>query len=79
MEAVKHMYHNQSRLLYASKVSREIDVTYAHLVTILNQLEEKGIIKYYTKDKRRKLIELTNKGKQLYELILKFESLGITL
>ncbi|MDY6768759.1 MAG: winged helix DNA-binding protein [Candidatus Nanohaloarchaea archaeon] len=49
---------------YASVLSKEADCTYSHTVKILDQFEERGLIEF-TKEGRKKLIELTDRGDQI--------------
>lgn len=49
--------------VYGSVISKKIDTTYAHTVKILGELESKGFIKS-EKDGRKKVLELTKKGKK---------------
>ncbi len=49
---------------YASVLSKEADCTYSHTVKILDQFEEKGLIEF-TKEGRKKLIELTDRGEEI--------------
>lgn len=49
---------------YASVLSKEADCTYSHTVKILDQFEAHGLIEF-TKDGRKKLIELTPDGQEL--------------
>lgn len=49
---------------YASVLSKEADCTYSHTVKILDQFEEHDLIEF-TKEGRKKLIELTDRGEEL--------------
>ncbi|MDY6761513.1 MAG: winged helix DNA-binding protein [Candidatus Nanohaloarchaea archaeon] len=49
---------------YASVLSKEADCTYSHTVKILDQFEERGLIEF-TKEGRKKLIELTDRGEEI--------------
>lgn len=57
--------------MYCSKISREIDTTYAHTVRILSRLEEEDLIKTRKKG-RKKFIKLTAEGEKYAE---KFQEL----
>lgn len=57
--------------MYCSKISKEIDTTYAHTIKILSRLEEQDII-HTEKEGRRKYIRLTSQGEQHAE---KFQEL----
>lgn len=56
---------------YASILSREADCTYSHTVKILDQFEENDLIEF-TKEGRKKLIELTDRGEELASRMDKF-------
>lgn len=51
---------------YASILSKEADCTYSHTVKILDQFEEHGLIEF-SKEGRKKLIDLTDSGVDLAE------------
>jgi len=49
---------------YSSKIAKEIDTTYAHIVKIMKEFEKLGLITA-EKEGRKKIINLTDKGKKL--------------
>lgn len=51
---------------YASKIAKEIDTTYSHIVKIIKEFERLGLITA-EKEGRKKIIRLTDKGKLLAE------------
>ncbi len=60
---------------YASLLAKEVDCTYSHTVRILQILEENNLIKFVKKG-RIKIIELTELGNELAEIM---EKLIITM
>ncbi len=54
--------------VYASKIAKDVDTTYAHAVKTLHRMEEKGLL---TSDKkgRKKLLGLTDKGEKHAEML----------
>ena len=52
------------RTWYAHLLSKEIDCSYAHLVKVLDQFEESGLVDFH-KEGRVKLLSLTKKGEEL--------------
>lgn len=61
----------RNREMYCSKISREVDTTYAHTVRILSRLEEESLIET-RKEGRKKFIKLTSEGEKYAE---KFQQL----
>lgn len=53
---------------YASKISKEIDGTYAHVVKISQKFEKAGLITR-EKDGRKELLELTEAGQEIAEAV----------
>jgi len=53
-----------SKLRYASILSKEVDCTYSHTVRILKLLQEKGLVEF-SKQGRLKTIELTESGREI--------------
>lgn len=49
---------------YASALSKEADCTYAHTVKLLDRFEKQGLVTF-EKRGRKKLVELTDKGKHI--------------
>lgn len=49
---------------YASALSREVDCTYSHTVKVLDRFKEHGLVTF-NKAGRKKLIELTEDGREL--------------
>lgn len=60
--------------IYASSVAKHIDCTYSHVVKILQQMEEAGLITFQ-KQGRLKLLSLTKKGQEIAECIDKVRTL----
>jgi len=46
---------------YASVLAKETNCTYTHILKVLNQLQEFGVVKF-KKQGRTKIVELTEKG-----------------
>jgi len=49
---------------YASVLSKEADCTYSHTKKVLDRFEDDGLIRF-DEEGRKKLIELTDRGRQL--------------
>ena len=60
--------HNAKGEVYASSLAKQIDCTYSHVVKILQQMEDAGLINF-NKQGRLKLLTLTKKGKDVVENI----------
>lgn len=52
--------------IYASTLAKTTDCTYSHVVKILQQMEEAGLVEF-EKQGRLKLLTLTKKGKDAAE------------
>ncbi len=59
---------------YGSKLSKKTDCTYSHTVKILKAFEKLKLIEFEKKG-RKKMIKLTNKGKEIAEYIKKVKDL----
>ena len=66
--------NNSKTDIYASNLAKQIDCTYSHVVKILQQMEEAGLIEF-DKQGRLKLLTLTDKGSQIAEHIDKIKTL----
>jgi predicted transcriptional regulator len=60
--------------MYASSLAKQVDCTYSHVVKILQQMEDAGLI-IFDKQGRLKLLTLTKKGQEVAENIEKIRSL----
>ena len=60
--------------IYASALAKQIDCTYSHVVKILQEMSEAGLINF-DKQGRLKLLTLTKKGQEVAEHIEKIKSL----
>ena len=60
--------------MYASSLAKQIDCTYSHVVKILQQMEDAGLI-LFDKQGRFKLLTLTKKGQEAAENIEKIRSI----
>ncbi len=49
---------------YPSKISEEVNSTYSHTVRLLNRMEEQGLVTS-SKEGRRKMMELTDEGREV--------------
>ena len=65
VKLIIRLYEGKS---YPLKLSREIDATYSHVVRILKQMEELGLIKAERKG-RRKNIYLKDRGKNIARIL----------
>jgi len=63
-----------SRMRYGSVLAKEVDCTYSHAVKILQTLEELKLVVFQKKG-RIKIIQLTNKGKQVADAIENIQGL----
>lgn len=59
---------NAKNEVYASSLAKQIDCTYSHVVKILQQMEEAGLVNF-EKQGRLKLLTLTKKGSEIAEHI----------
>lgn len=55
--------------VYCSIISKKIDTTYAHTVKIISRMEEEGLVESQKKG-RKKILELTPKGKRFSDHFL---------
>ena len=60
--------------IYASSLAKKIDCTYSHVVKILQEMQNSGIVNF-DKQGRLKLLTLTKKGNEVAELITKIRNL----
>ena len=60
--------HNSKSEIYASTLAKQVDCTYSHVVKVLQQLEDAGLLKF-NKTGRLKLLALTKKGQDIAENI----------
>jgi len=60
--------------IYASSLAKQIDCTYSHVVKILQELCDAGLINF-DKQGRLKLLALTKKGQEVADHIDKIRSL----
>jgi predicted transcriptional regulator len=71
-EEKKRDYSDQSRenIFFQSKVARVLDITYSHVITIMELLRKKGLV-VSTLDGRKRVLSLTDKGKEVGYAYLK--------
>jgi predicted transcriptional regulator len=62
--------HKSRSETYPSKISQKIDSTYSHTINIISELEENGIVET-KKEGRKRLVKLTDKGKEYAEILEK--------
>lgn len=55
---------NYNSEIYASVLAKQIDCTYSHVVKILQEMEKSGLVSF-KKQGRLKLLELTDKGRNI--------------
>ena len=60
--------------IYASSLAKKIDCTYSHVVKILQEMQNSGIVNF-DKQGRLKLLTLTKKGAEVAEFITKIRNL----
>jgi len=60
--------------IYASSLAKKIDCTYSHVVKILIEMENEGLVKFQ-KMGRLKLLNLTKKGQDIADYIDKIRLL----
>ncbi len=60
--------------IYASSLAKQIDCTYSHVVKILQELSDSGLV-VFDKQGRLKLLTLTKKGQEVADHIDKIRSL----
>jgi predicted transcriptional regulator len=60
--------------IYASSLAKQIDCTYSHVVKILQEMADAGLISF-DKQGRLKLLTLTKKGQEVADHIEKIRSL----
>ncbi len=53
------------KINYGSEIARKANITTGAVVINFKELEKEGIIKINHKTKRKKVVSLTNKGKEL--------------
>ncbi len=58
------MLSDKKRTWYAHLLAKEIDCSYAHLVKVLDQFEEAGLVEFH-KEGRIKLVTMTDVGEEL--------------
>lgn len=66
--------NNAKSDIYASSLAKQVDCTYSHVVKILQQMQEAGLINF-DKQGRLKLLTLTKKGQDVADHIDKIRSL----
>lgn len=71
----------ESKVKYASKLSKEVDCTYTHTLKILSELERHGLVEF-SKEGRIKEVRLTETGEdvahELEGLIRQLEKIGVS-
>jgi len=65
--------NNAKSEVYASNLAKQVDCTYSHVVKILQQMQQYGLINF-NKTGRLKLLTLTEKGKEVAESIEKIRN-----
>ena len=59
---------NAKSEIYASSLAKQIDCTYSHVVKILQEMENEGLINFENQG-RLKLLTLTKKGREVADHI----------
>jgi len=65
--------YNAKGEVYASSLAKQIDCTYSHVVKILQQMHNAGLINF-NKQGRLKLLSLTKKGKDVVDNLNKIRN-----
>jgi DNA-binding MarR family transcriptional regulator len=65
---------NTKGAMYASSLAKQIDCTYSHVVKILQEMENAGLINF-EKQGRLKLLTLTKKGSEVADNIAQIRNL----
>lgn len=60
--------HQSRDEVYATRIGKEIDSTYAHTVRIIKRMEEKGLVES-NRCGRKKLLELTRTGQKYADIL----------
>jgi predicted transcriptional regulator len=58
------LLRDRSKVWYVSKLAKEVDTTYPHMVKLIKTLESMGIVRT-KKEGRTRYVELTDKGEEL--------------
>ncbi len=58
------LLRDRSRVWYVSKLAKEVDTTYPHMVKLISRLESLGIVRT-RKEGRTRYVELTDAGEEL--------------
>ena len=59
---------NTKNIVYASYIAKQVDCTYSHVVKVLQQMEDEGLVNF-DKQGRLKIVTLTRKGNEVAENI----------
>jgi DNA-binding MarR family transcriptional regulator len=61
---------------FLTKIAKELDITFSHATKSMRDLKGDGIIRESkeVKNNRTKLLELTDKGKKIKDLLIKLKS-----
>ncbi len=62
--------YNAKNEIYASTLAKETDCTYSHVVKVLQQMKDMGLVNF-NKTGRLKLLSLTKKGMEIAEYMEK--------
>jgi predicted transcriptional regulator len=65
---------NSKNEMYASYLAKQIDCTYSHVVKILKEMKNAGLVEF-NKQGRLKLLNLTKKGNEVAEKIDKIRTI----
>ena len=57
---------NSKNTTYASYIAKNVDCTYSHVVKVLQQMEESGLVNF-DNEGRLKIVTLTTNGKDITE------------
>jgi predicted transcriptional regulator len=58
------LLRDRSKAWYVSKLAKEVDTTYPHMVKLISRMESLGVVRT-RKEGRTRYVELTEKGEEL--------------
>ncbi len=65
---LKTLYYDHGNS-YAASISKKVDCSYSYTVKLLNKMNKFGLVKIEN-TKHKKIVKLTDKGKQIFKLML---------
>lgn len=74
-KVMKAAYINADRVTYGSILAKQADCTYSHVVKLINDLVDEGLLEKHDEGLRIKRVVITDKGRGVVDNILKIEEL----